>query len=248
MAHLVNFMGTDTVEALYAAKKLYGIETAGYSVPASEHSGITSWGEDHEFDAFKNMVEVFKDRSGIISCVSDSYDIFRAVNDYWPRLKGLIVDSGSTLVVRPDSGDPVEILPILLNSLSKSFGFETNSKGYKVLKNVRILWGDGMSIQTIPVILEATKNAGFSTENLVLGMGGGLLQKVNRDTLKFAMKTSAIEVDGEVRSVYKRPVTDSSKVSKKGIQKVPNGIVYYRNGEVLVNDTFEQIRARAEFK
>lgn len=248
MAHLINFQGTDTVESIFAASELYGIDMAGFSVRASEHSTITSWGENGEFAAFENMVDVFKGEGVIISCVSDSYDIFNAVNNYWPRLKDKIVDSGSTLVVRPDSGNPEVIIPILLNSLSKSFGFKTNSKGYKVLENVRILWGDGIDIKTIPEILETCKISGFSTENLVLGMGGGLHQKVNRDTLKFAMKTSAIEVDGSIRDVYKRPITDSSKVSKRGVQKVENGVVYYRNGEILVKDSFDAIRKRAEIK
>ena len=247
MAHLVNFMGTDTVEALVAAQRYYHCEMAGYSVPASEHSTMTSWGRNQEFEAYENMVNKFAKPGAIVSCVSDSYDIYNAVNNIWPKLKDKIVESGATLVVRPDSGDPLEVLPIIMKSLSESFGFETNSKGYKVLKNVRILWGDGIDIKTIPLILRNTATNGFSTENLVLGMGGGLLQKVNRDTLKFAMKTSAIELEGgEIRPVFKQPVTDSSKVSKKGIQCVKGGKVYYLNGFLPEDDTFDNIRERAK--
>ena len=109
----------------------------------------------------------------------------------------------------------------LLKILSERFGFTLNSKNYKVLNYVRIIQGDGIDETSIPAILEAVKQAGFSTDNLAMGMGGGLLQQLNRDTLSFAMKASAIEFeDGHIFEFSKDPITQSSKKSKKGIHKV----------------------------
>ncbi len=73
-----------------------------------------------------------------------------------------------------------------------------------------------MDTEAIQDILEILKNEGFSAENIAFGMGGGLLQAPNRDTFRFAMKASAICVDGEWRDVYKDPITDVGKRSKKG--------------------------------
>lgn len=216
-AHLVNFMGSDTISGVLAARKYYNESMAAFSVPASEHSSITSWGKTHEADAYRNMMEKFKGYP-IISVVSDSYDIMNAVGNIWgDELKKLVVDSGSTLVVRPDSGDPAFIVLNVVRLLDEKFGSTVNSKGYKVLNNVRVLQGDGINKHSITQILTFLKKSQYSTDNVVFGMGGQLLQGINRDTLKFAYKACAGIINGEFVKIFKDPVTDSVKKSKAGI-------------------------------
>lgn len=218
MAHLVNFMGTDTAVALMAAKRLYDETMAGFSIPAAEHSTITAWGKDGEVDAYRNMVKQFSKPGSIYACVSDSYDLMHACEKIWGEdLKEAVEKSGGKLVIRPDSGDPTVILPQMLDILEKKFGSTTNTKGYKMLPPyLGIIWGDGINDDSIEAILEAVKKAGWSTDNLAFGMGGALLQHPHRDTQKFAMKASWAMVNGKGREVFKDPVTDPGKASKKG--------------------------------
>jgi nicotinamide phosphoribosyltransferase len=271
MAHLVNFMGTDTVDALVGARNYYGEPMAGFSIPASEHSTITSWGKGGEISAFNNMIKLFSGEGKLYACVSDSYDLWNAIDNIWgDHLKEQVINSGGTLVVRPDSGDPT-IVPIkAIEKLMAKFGFTVNSKGYKVLPScVRVIQGDGINEATLPIILANMKAKGISADNIAFGMGGGLLQAWNRDTLRYAMKTSAIRLDDNIwRDVYKDPITDPGKVSKKGRL----GLVYdhgigsgrfrttskteanvrtnalktvFKNGELLIEETFSNIRTRA---
>ena len=223
LAHLINFKGTDTLPALKLAKDFYAFtaDVAGFSVPASEHSTITSWGRSCEVEAFRNMLEQYKDMP-IIACVSDSYDIYEACSDLWGRaLKQDILDLKGTLVIRPDSGDPVTVILRVLEILGDKFGYEVNEKGYKVLNpKVRIIQGDGVDYYSIWQILEYMRKANWSADNISFGMGGALLQKVNRDTQKFAFKCSNITIDGKDMAVYKEPVTDKGKHSKKGKLKL----------------------------
>jgi nicotinamide phosphoribosyltransferase len=260
-AHLVNFMGTDTVEALLFARRYYGADVAGYSVPAMEHSTVTSWGRENEVDSYRNMVKQNGKPGGIVSAVSDSYDIFAACELWGTELKQDILDSGATLVVRPDSGDPAVVVKQCLQILEKYFGSTRNAKGFKVLNNVRVLQGDGINHASIRSILYTITLAGYSADNVVFGQGGALLQIVNRDDQKFAMKCSAALVDGKWVDVYKDPIHDKGKQSKKGrvtLFKTENGFVSgIENGEpealetvfangVLIRDmTFDEIRANA---
>ena len=218
MAHLVNFMGTDTMSAIVGARKHYYCSMAGYSIPASEHSTITSWGRDGEIDAYRNMLSQFGGKDKLVACVSDSYDITHAVKQLWgEQLRGEVTNAGGTLVVRPDSGVPVDMVMLCVSELANNFGYTINDKGYKVLpSSVRVIQGDGVNADEIHKILQTLKNNHFSAENVAFGMGGELLQKMNRDTQKFAMKASAVKIDGEWRDVYKDPVTDPGKTSKKG--------------------------------
>lgn len=275
MAHLVNFMGTDTAEALVGAMKYYNTnQMPGYSIPASEHSTITSWQKDNEVVAYDNMINKFAGDGKIYACVSDSYDIFKATAELWgTELKQKIIESGGTLVIRPDSGDPTIVPVQILQILEEKFGVTINSKGYKVLPSyIRVIQGDGINENSLPILIDNVKKAGFSLENIAFGMGGGLLQAWNRDTLKYAMKASAIcDSEGRWKDVYKDPITDHGKVSKKGqlglIQQNGIGTVsyrttdkkfadiignvlrpVYRNGELLIEDTFENIRERAALK
>ena len=260
-AHLVNFMGTDTVEALLFARRYYGADVAGYSVPAMEHSTVTSWGRENEVASYRNMVKQNGKPGGIVSAVSDSYDIFKACELWGTELKQDILDSGATLVVRPDSGDPAVVVKQCLQILEKHFGSTRNAKGFKVLNNVRVLQGDGINHASIRSILYTITLAGYSADNVVFGQGGALLQIVNRDDQKFAMKCSAALVDGKWVDVYKDPIHDKGKQSKKGrvtLFKTEDGFVTgVENGEpealetvfvngVLIRDmTFDEIRANA---
>ena len=216
-AHLVNFMGTDTVSALMAARAYYHEPMAGYSIPAAEHSTITSWGRTHEVDAYRNMLRQFAKPGAIVAVVSDSYDIYHAIREHWGKtLREEVIRSGATLVVRPDSGDPVDVVHKCLVLLDEAFGHTVNGKGYKVLNHVRVIQGDGINPNSLRAILERATSAGYSTDNLAFGMGGALLQQMNRDTQKFALKCSAARINGEWIDVYKDPVTDKGKQSKRG--------------------------------
>jgi nicotinamide phosphoribosyltransferase len=216
-AHLVNFMGTDTVSGLLAARAYYHEPVAGFSIPAAEHSTITSWGREHEVDAYRNMLKQFAKPGAIVAVVSDSYDIFHAIREHWGKtLKDEVIKSGATVVVRPDSGDPVAVVHQCIELLDEAFGHTVNGKGYKVLNHVRVIQGDGINPNSIRAILERVTSAGYATDNIAFGMGGALLQQLNRDTQKFALKCSAARVDGKWIDVYKEPVTDKGKMSKRG--------------------------------
>lgn len=268
MGHLVNFMGTDTAIGIIAANEYYDADlyNTAFSIPASEHSTITSWTRGKEALAYANMVKQFSKPGAIYAVVSDSYDIYNAVDMWGTELKDLVINGGGTLVIRPDSGDPAVVVPKLLKKLDQYFGSTVNEKGFKVLNNVRIIWGDGineLSIRTI-LMVAVTMNK-FSADNLAFGMGGALLQIVNRDTQKFAMKCSAAMINGEWVDVFKDPITDSGKKSKKGRFMVvrENGqiktVTYdeskadsdimkvrYNNGKAYNEISFTQVRANSE--
>jgi nicotinamide phosphoribosyltransferase len=222
VAHLVNFLGTDTVTGLMYARKYYGERMAGFSIPAAEHSTITSWGEENEARAYENMVTKFGKPGSLVAVVSDSYDIFNAADKIWGQeLKEKVLASGATVVVRPDSGDPVNVNLRLIDILGERFGSTVNQKGYKVLNpSVRIIQGDGVNFDSVDKILSNLRANGWSAENIAFGMGGALLQKVNRDTFKYAMKANAISDGSGWKDVFKDPVTDRGKQSKRGRQKV----------------------------
>jgi len=226
---------------------------------------MTSWGREGETAAYRNMLEQFP--TGLVAVVSDSWDVDNAVKRIWGReLKDMVMKREGTLVIRPDSGDPIEVVPRLLNLLGSEFDCVSNDKGYRMLPSqVRLIQGDGISRETLQGILDAVLNAGWSTDNLAFGSGGGLLQQCNRDTLKFAFKCSSATVDGEQRDVYKQPATAAWKSSKKGrLSLVEDNITGYRtvqtqnlgpehdvlaevfkNGSLLVDWTLEDIRKRA---
>lgn len=216
-AHLVNFLGTDTVPAIVMLRDYYDAgKCCGFSIPATEHSTITSWKRTNECAAYRNLLERFPE--GLVACVSDSYDIYTACKEMWGgELKEMVMNRNGTLVIRPDSGDPVIALPRLLTILGNAFGFSLNKKGYKILDpHVRVIWGDGINLQSIEQILEAIKESGWSTDNVAFGMGGALLQQTNRDTNKFAIKCSHAIVNGEHIDVFKDPIDDHGKKSKTG--------------------------------
>lgn len=272
-AHLLNFLGSDNIPGSLLAQEFYGTEKVyGLSIPATEHSICTLLGEEGELEVFKHILRSFP--IGTVACVSDSYDIFRACSDYWGgELKELVLSRQGTLVIRPDSGDPVFTLLRVFDILFDKFGYTVNSKGYKVLPSqVRVIQGDGINIQSIRAIYNALKINRIGAENLVLGMGGALLQKVDRDTQKFAFKCSYAVVNGEAVDVQKDPtelnshgeLVKSFKKSKAGRLKLvqENGvystvreeerpeladqlITVFENGELKKNQHYDDIRKKA---
>jgi len=217
MAHLINFMGTDTVSGVMAAMEYYDAEVSGFSIPAMEHSTVTSWGRPNEAKAYQNMLKRYAKPGALVAFVSDSYDIFNACDRIWGQeLKQEVIDSGAVVIIRPDSGDPVDVVAKCAEILDKHFGHTINAKGFRVLNHVRIIQGDGIDHQMIRAILTVLHMKGYSSDNIAFGQGGALLQMVNRDTLEFAMKCSAAMINGVWVDVYKDPVTSSMKKSKKG--------------------------------
>ncbi len=219
-AHLVSFLGSDTVAGIRMLREFYGAKMAGFSIPATEHSVICAFGRDGEAEAFAHHLAAYP--AGVIACVSDTYDVYNAVENLWGgTLHEEVASRDGRLVVRPDSGDPLEIVPWCLEALGRRFGTTTNAAGYRVLDgHVRVIQGDGMDFNSIGALYAKIVDLGWSAENVTVGSGGGLLQKVNRDTCGFAFKASEVTVDGEVRPISKSPVTDPSKRSKEGRMKL----------------------------
>jgi len=266
LAHLVAFRGTDTVAALVAGRRHYDCPMAGFSIPAAEHSTILAWGQEHELDAYRTMLDRFASPGAVLAVVSDAYDLWNAVDRLWgEQLRGQVVDSGATVVIRPDSGDPVAIVPELLHRLEARFGSRVNGKGYRVLEHVRVIQGDGITATSLPQVLDVVMAAGFSAENVAFGMGGGLLQQVNRDTQRFAYKLSWVERSGRLWPVRKCPITDSAKTSKAGrldlirtngqyrtvVLETPGSHpdscleTVFENGHLLRRCNLDEVRARA---
>lgn len=218
-AHLLSFKGTDNVAGVRMLQHYYGAPMCGFSVNASEHMVMTVRGRDKEKETYKALLTKFKD--GTLSLVSDQYDIYEVcrflASD--PELKQLVLDRNGRFVIRPDSGEPREVLEKCLEILAEGFGYTTNEKGYKVINSkLGLLQGDGITIYTMYEILEYLGTKGWSIDNFVFGSGGGLLQKYDRDTMQFAIKCSYAIIDGVAVDVYKDPITSKgSKKSKKGL-------------------------------
>ena len=268
-AHLMTgALGTDTVESLLYLRRNYSAQMPGFSIPAAEHSTITTWGDKGEAAAFYNNIKQFDGEGRIFAVVSDSYDIDNAIDNIWGKTLFRDVKTlKGTLVIRPDSGDPITEPARIIRKLTKIFGCSKNSKGYWVLpKYVRVLQGDGITKDSIKLILNELERYNLSLDNIAFGMGGGMLQLVNRDTLKFAMKANSITIKGETSDVYKMPKTDTSKGSKAGIQAVIRKTsgelisirrdmledywenllqLAYRNGALFNETTLDEIRERA---
>merc|ERR1719356_1107364 len=226
-AHLVNFFGTDTMAAMVCAKEYYGADPLlAFSIPASEHSTMTSWGREGEVEAMRNMLTQYP--KGLVACVSDSYDIFKACTDYWgTELKATIEKRDGVLVVRPDSGELPGIVLQVLEKLESKFGSTTTSTGHRVLPDcIRVIQGDGVDIKSLEVVLQAMKDNNWGADNLAFGSGGALLQKMHRDTQKCAFKCSYALIKGKDVDVVKDPITDPGKKSKKGrltLYRLKNG-------------------------
>lgn len=223
-SHLMLFKGTDSFHSLKYIVNTYNLKiediaNLAHSIDASEHSTITSWGRDGERAFVLNFLEKNK-RKAIIACVGDSYDIFE-FTDFVTKgeFKEKIESSDyPTFVIRPDSGDAVDVINMMLNIMEKNgVAYTVNKKGYKVFNKYRIIWGDGINMETMRDILSHLILRKYSTQNMAFGSGGWLMQQHDRDTLGFAIKCSEITLaDGETRYVFKDPITAPGKKSKKG--------------------------------
>lgn len=241
-AHLINFMGTDTIPAIKFLKTHYDAKApVGLSVPASEHSVMCSFGQENELDAFKNMLSLYP--TGIVSIVSDTYNLWNVLTNFVDNLYEDIVNRDGKVVFRPDSGNPEEIIngtrecncntysvyennnekcepecKGALELLWEKFSGTINSKGYKVLNpKVGLIYGDGMYYERFERILSTMKENGFASSNLVIGVGGLLLQQHNRDDQGYAIKATYAEIDGKPEKLLKDPVTDPGKKSHTGL-------------------------------
>lgn len=266
MAHQLLFKASDNIPGVVGHSEFYGADfrdagkISAQSIAAGEHSTYSTWGRSHEVDAYRNMINLFGEPGKMFAVVSDTYDIFNAVDNIWGKeLKDELKMSGATAIIRPDSGDPITVLPRLLQSLWASYGGAINRKGYKALDgSVRLIWGDGINYATIESICRVLAEDGWSLDNVSFGMGGALLQQVNRDTCSFAMKASAAKVDDEWRDVFKDPVTDIGKRSKRGrlavtkdhktvrLEKADSNLleIVYENGELKRFQSLDEVRSR----
>lgn len=266
LAHLVNFNQSDTVPGILAAKKYYNAVDPSNSGPNSEHAGFCAWGRDDEVGAMRNMLETYAE-NGVALLLTDSYDHEHAVkNIIGGELKEMIENFPGLVGARPDSGDVVQVTADTTEWLMDSFGFSTNSKGYKVLPDyIRVVQGDGVRRESLPKVFVELERRGLAADNAVFGMGGGLLQHCNRDTLEFGMKANAVKVNGQWRDISKSPTGDKMKVSRAGrlalqfvdgdyrtvprdsIPEHENQLVpVFRDGQLLKKWDFSELIERSE--
>lgn len=266
LGHLVHFIGSDNIPAILYARENYGAEMAAFSVPATEHSIMTALSEaDEEEEAFEYLVDNMLQEGGILSIVSDTYNVFEAAAKWNSALVSKIRAKNGTLVFRPDSGEIEEVLPEILKILDEKFGHIVNEKGYKVLSNVKVLWGDGVNEDTVHLPFKYAAMLGYSADSIMTGSGGGLMSaNIDRDTCKFAFKASNMTQNGEEIGICKSPITDPGKNSKRGLLmlcKEHGKFVtkrgyrdcnymgdhlreVYRNGILLIDDDLDTIRKR----
>ena len=235
--HLLSFTGTDTIPAIDFFEEYYNAnsdkELIGGSVAATEHSVMCMGTTEGEFETFERLITKVYPK-GIVSIVSDTWDLWKVLTDYLPRLKNNIVSREGKVVVRPDSGDPIHILcgnPYgkteeerkgVIELLWDVFGGTINDKGYKELvPQIGAIYGDSITIERATKICEKLKEKGFASTNVVLGIGSFTYQYNTRDTFGFAMKATYGEVNGEGRAIFKDPITDDgTKKSAKGLMKI----------------------------
>jgi nicotinamide phosphoribosyltransferase len=259
-AHLVNFMGSDTVEGIRAANYYYNEPMAGFSVPATEHSVECSFGKspEQELQYLRHVISALGKEGGIVSIVIDGYDVYRCAEQLCTTLHDEIVASKCKVVFRPDSGDMLEVIPRILRLQAKCFGTTVNKAGYLKINHVGLLQGDGVDHLAIKTLLGNILAMKFAADNVVFGSGGALLQKVNRDTYKFAMKASAVLVktlvDDEIGvtttstdwvGIAKDPITDPGKKSKEGVltlvRSKMTGQLQTARIDLGLNEEFEDI-------
>ena len=235
--HLLSFTGTDTIPAVDFLEKYYNAnsdtELIGGSVAATEHSVMSMGTTAGEQETFKRLIsEVYP--KGIVSVVSDTWDLWKVLTEYIPNLKEEILHRDGKLVIRPDSGDPVKIIcgdpdaqdpnakKGVVQLLWDTFGGQVNEKGYKELdSHIGAIYGDSITLKRAKDICEGLKQNGFASTNVVLGVGSFTYQYNTRDTFGFAMKATYGEVNGEGREIFKDPITDDgTKKSARGLIKI----------------------------
>lgn len=270
MGHLMSFIGSDNIPAVLAARKYYDEPMAAFSVRATEHSVMTGFGKENELASFEYLIENMMPENGILSVVCDTWDVYRAAH-MWSSLAERVRNKNGTLVFRPDSGRMEQVLPQILNTLRYGFGETRNSKGFNVLNNVKVLWGDGINEDTVIKPFEIAEYTGISADSIMTGSGGGIMQnEIDRDTLRFAFKASNLMTAKGDFPIAKDPITDTGKRSKAGrlllrlkdgeystINKPAADIgtgriiedqmqTIYLNGDTMNMETLSKIRARLE--
>ncbi len=235
MGHAAVFMGSDTLPVISGLRHYYQAE--GFvvgSVNATEHSVMCAGTKDDEIGTFRELLNTYP--TGILSVVSDTWDLWKVLTDYLPQLKQEILARDGKLVIRPDSGDPVDIICGTANANGGStpqekgvvellwdlFGGKVNAQGYKVLdQHIGAIYGDSITTERAAQICQRLADKGFATTNVVLGIGSFTYQFNTRDTFGFAMKATSVVVNRERREIFKDPVTDDGvKKSAKGLVKV----------------------------
>lgn len=224
--HLSVFKGSDTIPAIRRMEKTYG-EITGFSVPATEHSVMCAGGEEDELETYNRILDIYP--TGIVSVVSDTWDYFKVLTETLPTLKEKILARDGKLVIRPDSGNPADIIcgdpesydvseyAGSLRLLDDIFGHTLDSKGLKVLnEKVGLIYGDGMTQERIDEMLGRMVAMGYSPLNIVFGIGAFTYQFMTRDELGFAFKATAVKINGEWKDIQKNPKTDSGKKSLTG--------------------------------
>ena len=274
MGHLLYFSGTDSVPAILNARATYGCDwDIGGSVPATEHSVMCAGGMETELETFERLLDTYP--TGILSIVSDTWDLWKVITEYLPKLKDKILARDGKLVIRPDSGDPEKILcgdpestnfterMGVIKLLDLEFGSTLNSKGFKELNpKIGVIYGDSISPERAESILRNLKRQGYASNNIVFGVGSYTYQYITRDSLGFAMKATLVKIKGEEIPIFKDPITDDGvKKSLRGAVKVKDGVVtdghsldeiddsdlevVYRDGKIIRHEYFKQIRERA---
>jgi nicotinamide phosphoribosyltransferase len=245
MGFLTSFSGTDTIPTLQAVKYYYGDENVAFSVPASEHAVMTAYGKENEIDGFRRLIKQYP--TGILSLVSDSFDLWSVCTKFVVELKDEIMSRDGKLVIRPDSGDPVDILcgcnsfgnqdliervyigdknhpsyKGVIELLWGVFGGTVNEQGYKVLDpHIGALYGDSITIERADEICKRLETKGFASTNVVLGVGSYSMGYATRDNQGGAVKATYVEVDGVGREIFKDPITDDgTKKSATGLLHV----------------------------
>jgi len=227
LAHLLTFEGTDTLPAAWIGKRWNNDKPVGFSVYASEHSVMTSYFSDYE--AMRAILKKLPENC-ICSFVADSRDYDECLRNLPPDIVRLAKQKNILFVARPDSGDPIACVENGLHYLKKHFGFRVNSKGFMVLDGAAVIQGDGIDITELFRIADAVESMQFSAQNVAYGMGGGLLQKQNRDSLKVASKVSERVLNNIRYDIRKTPKTDPLKNSLPGrltVYNRGNGISVY---------------------
>ncbi len=236
-AHLLSFLGTDTTAAVCFLRDYYDAAKCdrpiGLSVPASEHSVMCAWNAQNEdVQAIENMLDTYP--SGIVSIVSDTYNLWKTITDYYcGKFKDRIMARDGKVVVRPDSGDPPKIIcgdPSaeteeerfgVVRLLDRGFGSTLNPMGFReVDSHIGTIYGDAIFYDRAQAILSKLAGMGYAANQIVFGSGGLLLNQWSRDTLQMAIKATYCEVDGQPRPIEKQPITDLGKASKKGLMQL----------------------------
>ncbi len=247
MGHLLSFSGTDTIPAIDALERYYHAdadkELIGGSVAATEHSVMCSGSKDSELGTFRRLItEVYP--SGIVSIVSDTWDLWKVCTEYLSALKEIILRRQGKVVIRPDSGDPVKIIcghadgkteaerKGVVELLWDVFGGTITGKGYKLLDtHIGAIYGDSINLERAEAICEGLKQKGFASQ-VVFGIGSYTYQYNTRDTFGLAMKATYVEINGEGREIFKDPVTDDgTKRSATGLLQVK-----IKNGKYVLID------------